>query len=38
MADHMGLEQAAEGPEVRGLSQNTPVETLAKELKNRIPE
>jgi hypothetical protein len=38
MADQMGLEQAAEEPEVRELSQNTAVETLAKEVRNRIPE
>ena len=38
MADHMGLQQQAEEPEVRELSQNTAVETLANELRNKIPE
>jgi len=38
MADHMGLEQEAHEPEARELSENTAVETLAQELRNKIPE
>ena len=38
MADHMGLEREAQEPELRELSQNTAVETLANELKDKMPE
>lgn len=38
MADHMGLQHEADEPEVQELSQNTAVETLANELKNKMPE
>lgn len=38
MADHMGLEHEAHEPEAKELSENTAVETLAQELKDKIPE
>jgi uncharacterized membrane protein len=38
MADHMGLQQEAEEPELQELSQNTAVETLAKELKDKMSD
>ncbi len=38
MADRMGLEGEAEEPEVKELSQNTAVESLARELRDKIPE
>ncbi len=38
MADHMGMEQEADEPELQELSQNTAVEALAKELKDKMPD
>ncbi len=38
MADQMGLREHAEEPEIKELSQNTAVETLAKELREKMPE
>src|SRR5947209_13905249 len=38
VCDHLGLEQQADEPEVRELSQHTAVETLAKELREKIPD
>ena len=38
VVDHMGLEEAAEEPEVKELSQSTAAELLTRELRDRMPE
>ena len=38
VAGQMGLEEAAEEPEVKELSQNTAVESLARELRDKLPD
>lgn len=38
VCDHMGLQEAADEPEVKELSENTAVESLARELQTKIPE
>ena len=38
VCEHMGLEQQAHEPEVKELSEKTAVESLARELKEKIPD
>jgi uncharacterized membrane protein len=38
LCEHLGLEQQAQEPEAKELSEKTAVDVVARELKNRIPE
>jgi uncharacterized membrane protein len=38
VCDHLGLQESADEPEAKELSENTAVEALARELKSKMPE
>lgn len=38
MAEHLGLRDAAADPEIKQLAEETAVENLARELKDKLPE